>query len=189
MLFDGWSDLARLLVVGALAYAGLVLILRTTGKRTLSKMNAFDFVVTVALGSTLATALLSSEVSLSEGLLAFALLCALQYGVAFASTRLGWFKDIVKAEPRMLFFRGRFLADAMRKERVTRDEVLAAVRASGDGDLSVIEAVVLETDGSFSVVETAGGWSGDALENVNVGERDAEVPRARPQRDAPRGAT
>lgn len=45
-------------------------------------MNAFDFVVTVALGSTLATVLLSGDVSLLEGPLAFFLLCALQYVVA-----------------------------------------------------------------------------------------------------------
>ncbi len=50
MFFDSWYDLLRILVVGVLAYAGLVLLLRTTGKRTLSKMNAFDLVVTVALG-------------------------------------------------------------------------------------------------------------------------------------------
>lgn len=53
MFFDGWSDLLRILVVGSLAYAGLVGFLRVSGKRTLAKMNAFDLVVTVALGSTL----------------------------------------------------------------------------------------------------------------------------------------
>src|SRR5690554_6841422 len=78
MFFDGWDDLVRLLVVGTLAYGGLIVILRATGKRTLSKMNAFDLVITVALGSTLSSALLSQDVSLSEGLLAFVLLCALQ---------------------------------------------------------------------------------------------------------------
>lgn len=64
MFFNAWSDIGRVLVVGGLAYAGLVLLLRLTGKRTLSKMNAFDLVVTVALGSTLATILLSKDVAL-----------------------------------------------------------------------------------------------------------------------------
>lgn len=54
MLFQGWPGLARTAVVGSMAYAGLVLFLRISGKRTLSKLNAFDLVVTVALGSTLA---------------------------------------------------------------------------------------------------------------------------------------
>jgi hypothetical protein len=67
MLFDDWSGLLRVLIVGTSAYVGLVTLLRFTGKRTLSKMNAFDMIVTVALGSTLATVLLSSDVALAEG--------------------------------------------------------------------------------------------------------------------------
>ena len=50
----------------------LVIFLRLSGKRTLSKMNAFDLVVTVALGSTLATVLLTKDVALADGALAFA---------------------------------------------------------------------------------------------------------------------
>lgn len=67
MLFQGWAGLLRTLAVGVLAYSALVVVLRVSGKRTLSKMNAFDFVVTVALGSTLASTLLSKGVALAEG--------------------------------------------------------------------------------------------------------------------------
>lgn len=152
MIFDGWDDLFRLLIVGVCAYAGLVGLLRVTGKRTLAKMNAFDLVVTVALGSTLATVLLSSEVSLVEGLFAFALLCGLQYVVAMASIRSERFQSLIKADPSLLFFRGRFLSATMKTERVTEEEVLAAVRSEGIADLDTVNAVVLETDGSFSVI-------------------------------------
>ena len=55
MFFDSWTALGRVLLVGTLAYVALVAILRISGKRTLTKLNAFDLVVTVALGSTLAT--------------------------------------------------------------------------------------------------------------------------------------
>lgn len=58
MFFDGWLGLVRALVMGTSAYLALILLLRISGKRTLSKLNAFDFVVTVAIGSTLATVLL-----------------------------------------------------------------------------------------------------------------------------------
>ena len=50
MFYDGWEGIARTLVVGFLTYAGLVVTLRWSGKRTLSKMNALDLIVTVALG-------------------------------------------------------------------------------------------------------------------------------------------
>ena len=79
MWFDSWSELGRILVVTPLAYGALVAVLRLSGARTLSKLNAFDLVVTVALGSTLATVLLNSDVSLSEGVLALVVLVALQF--------------------------------------------------------------------------------------------------------------
>ena len=166
MFFDTWSDLLRILVVGLCAYTGLVLILRITGKRTLSKMNAFDFVVTVALGSTLASAVLSSDVSISEALLAFALLCALQFAITFLSVRSRRLQNLVKSEPALLAYHGTMLPDALRRERVTEKEILAAVRASGKATLSSAYAVVLETDGSFSVLDIPDKGAEDALRHV-----------------------
>jgi uncharacterized membrane protein YcaP (DUF421 family) len=152
MLFDGWLPLLRTAVVGILAYAALVFFLRVSGKRTLSKMNAFDLIVTVALGSTLATVLLSSTVSLATGALAFALLIGLQYAVTWLSVRSPVVRGFVKGEPTMLVHRGNLLEATMRRERVTEDEILAALRSEGVSDLSNVEALVLETDSSFSVL-------------------------------------
>ena len=86
-MFHTWAALGRVLVIGPLAYLALVLLLRISGKRTLTKLNAFDLVVTVALGSTLATILLSKSVSLTEGVLALALLIALQFAITWTSVR------------------------------------------------------------------------------------------------------
>ena len=173
MFFHEAHDLLRILVVGVGAYMGLVAFLRATGKRTLSKMNAFDLVVTVALGSTLATVLLNRDVSLAEGLTAFLLLCLLQYVVAWSSVRSNRFQGFVKAEPALLFLRGRYLKNRLREERVTEEEILAAVRGQGVGDLSAVRAVVLETDGSMSVV--TGAEAGlDALRPVQSQFRDEE---------------
>ena len=72
MFFHSWFDLLRVAVVGTLAYSALIVWLRISGKRSLSKWNAFDFIVTIALGSTLATAFLSKDVALAEGVFAFA---------------------------------------------------------------------------------------------------------------------
>lgn len=166
MFFQGWDGIWRTLFVGLLAYAGLIVLLRGFGKRTLSKLNAFDLVVTVALGSTLATVLLSKDVALAEGLTAFALLAGLQYVVAWASVRSTAVSRVVKGEPRLLLFRGRMLDSALRKERITPEEVLAAVRGAGRADLAEVEGVVLETDGSLTVVPCAEGIAQPALEGV-----------------------
>jgi len=139
--------------VAPLAYGGLVLILRVSGKRTLAKLNAFDLVVTVALGSTLATILLSKTVPLLEGLAAFVILAAMQFVVAWLSVRVGWFSNLVRSEPTLLLRNGEFLDRALLAQRVTRDDVKAALRSSGVGDPNEASAVVLETDGSISVIK------------------------------------
>ncbi len=152
MLYDSAAGLARVLLVGAGAYVALVILLRVTGKRTLSKMNAFDFVVTVALGSILATVLLSKDVALAEGVLAFVLLALLQYGVTWLSVRSKWFCSWIKSNPQTLLRDGVFLAGPMREERVTHDEIMAAIRQAGQDDPARVGLVTLETDGSLSVV-------------------------------------
>ena len=114
MFFDDWTGLGRVLIVGTLAYAALVLFLRISGKRTLTKLNAFDFIVTVALGSTLATVLLSESVALAEGALAMALLIALQFAITWLSVRAPWFRALVKSEPTLIFRDGRFLETTTR---------------------------------------------------------------------------
>ncbi|SDC32666.1 DUF421 domain-containing protein [Belnapia rosea] len=155
MFFDNWMGLLRVVIIGTLAYTALVLLLRVTGKRTLSKMNAFDLVVTVALGSTLATVLLSKDVALAEGVVAFTLLVLLQYAITWLSVRSDRVRSLVKAEPCLLLRDGQFLREAMRRERVTEDEVQAAARAQGIASLDDAAAAVLETDGSLSVIRRA----------------------------------
>jgi uncharacterized membrane protein YcaP (DUF421 family) len=133
-----------------------VLLLRISGKRTLSKWNAFDLVVTVAFGSTLATSLLSKETTLAQGVLAFGLLVGLQWSITWASVRSRTMERWVKAKPRLLLFRGQLQQEAMQQERVTESEVRAALREKGISAIEDVEAVILETDGSFSVLKQHG---------------------------------
>jgi len=156
MLFQGWSGLARTAVVAVLAYLALVLFLRISGKRTLSKLNAFDLVVTVALGSTLATILLNADVALAEGLVAFACLIGLQYVVTWSSIRWGWVKRGVRAEPTVLVRGGAPVTEALRRERVTEDEALTAVWEAGGRTLAEAEVVILESDGSLTAILARG---------------------------------
>ncbi|MFC7475480.1 DUF421 domain-containing protein [Dankookia sp. GCM10030260] len=168
MFFESWSSLLRVVVVGTLAYVALVLMLRISGKRTLAKLNAFDLVVTVALGSTLATVLLNRSVPLAEGVVGFMLLAGLQWLVAFGSVRSARFGALVKSEPTLLLHRGHFLDSTMRGQRVTREEVVSALRASGVARPEDAAAVVLETDGSLSVVpgSATNGREAEVLQGV-----------------------
>jgi uncharacterized membrane protein YcaP (DUF421 family) len=152
VFFVDWSVPLRILIVGSLADGGLIFLLRATGKRTLSKMNAFDLIVTVALGSTLATVLLDSAVPLVEGLTALALLIVLQFMITWGSVRSNLLRGLVKSEPTLLVRDGECLQGAMNRARVTRDELDAALRQHGLSEMRAVKLVVLETDGSLSVV-------------------------------------
>jgi len=131
MLFDSWSGIGRVLIVGVLAYAAFIAILRISGKRTLTKLNAFDHVVTVALGSTLATVLLSKDVALFKGLMAMAVLVFLQFAITWLSVRLPSINGMIKSEPTLLVPHCAFLDGAPRSQRVTRAEVLSVLRGQG----------------------------------------------------------
>jgi uncharacterized membrane protein YcaP (DUF421 family) len=153
MFYQSGSDILRTVVVGTLAYGLLILSLRVSGKRTLAKLNAFDLIVTVALGSILATILLSEEVALAEGVTAFLLLIGLQFVVTFLSLRSYRFARLVRSEPTLLLRDGEYCRAAMRRERVTEEEVETVLRTNGLRDPAAAAAVILESDGSFSVID------------------------------------
>lgn len=169
MWFDNWGQIGRVLLVGVAAYLTLILVLRVSGKRTLSKLNAFDFVVTVAMGSTLSTALLSKDVAYAEATTAFLVLALGQYVITKLSVWSPKFARLVRSEPRLLVSRGRFLDGAMTLERVTREEVLAVARTSGFMRIEDIDAVVIETDGSLTVMGSAPPVGEGSLATVKQG--------------------
>ncbi len=164
MWFDSWSDLLRVAAVGTAAYVFLVVLLRLSGKRTLVKLNAFDLVVTVALGSTLASILLSSTVSWSEGAAALGVLVLLQLVVSWTTSHLVSGRSVVTSRPTTLLRHGTIDHRALSAQRLTSAELRQAVRSSGIGGLDLVAFVVLETDGSLSVIPTSQLGDGRPLE-------------------------
>lgn len=151
--YNGWEPLARIVIVGTLAYLSLVLLLRISQKRSLAQLNAFDFIVTVALGASFGRVLTARQVALSEAITAFALLVTLQFLISWLQVRSKRFSHFVTAPPSLLYYQGRFLEREMRKERVTRDELHAVVMREGIGSLEGVAAIVLEANGKFAVVK------------------------------------
>lgn len=163
-LFGSWEAILHTLITGTLTYFGLIVWLRISGKRTLSKWNSFDFVVTVAFGSVLASALLTSSTSFVQAMVGVGLLVGFQYLLTWLSVRTATVQRLIKAEPTLLLFKGEMLDTTLKKKRIAKGEVLAAIRTNGHGQVEAIDAVVLETDGSVSVIPTL--KSGSALKDV-----------------------
>ena len=166
MFFDDVQGLVRVLIIGVLGYVALVFWLRVSGKRTLSKWNVFDFVVTIALGSILASVIISKSVALLEGILAFVVLIGLQYLITWLSVRSSKFAALVKAEPTLLMSDGEYCTAALKSQRVTKSEIRAAIRGAGILAIEDVAAVVLETDGSFSVMPHNSSGLKTALSDV-----------------------
>ena len=160
--FDGWEGIARVLVLGTLGYLALIVMLRVSRKRTLAQMNVFDFVYIVVMGNLLAMTILDDQVPLAKGLTALGLLIGLQALISWLTTRSRTIERVVNGEPTLLFHRGRFLTDAMRAQRVTEDEILAAMREEGVADMDEVEAVVLESSGEFSVLHVGDAGRGSS---------------------------
>lgn len=182
MFFESWSSVGRVLLTGVCVYVALVLLLRISGKRTLAKMNAFDFVVTVALGSTLATVVTSKQVPLVDGVVALALLIGLQFAIAWSATRSQRLNGVIKSQPRVVFHDGSFARAAMRDERITEDEIRAAIRQASVGGFDQVESVILESSGEISVVRREGGGGG-AQSAVLEGVRFDDPSRDRAPRE------
>lgn len=164
--FNGWESIARTATIAVLAYPAMLMLVRLNGHRTLAQLNAFDFIVTVALGSTLATALLSKDVALAQGIVAFAFLIGMQHGLSRTATWSNQLERLLNGEPTLLACRGEMLFKAMKKSRITNDEVLAALRSEGLSSLKEAEAVVLETNGRLSVVRRPSTPSVTAVEPI-----------------------
>lgn len=153
IFFSSWESIWRTFIVCIFAYVGLIAILRIIGNRTLTQLNAFDFIVNVALGSTLATVMLNKSVALADGLLALAMLVVLQLLISYLSSKVKPFNKMIKSEPRLLFFRGQFVDQMLGKLNISREELFQVVRSQGISDLHRVDAIVLESNGKFSVIK------------------------------------
>lgn len=167
LFFNSLSDLGRVLIAAPILYAAIILFIRLSGKRSTSQMNNFDWIVTVALGSIMASGLLLEDVTIMESVTAIGSLIALQALLTKLVFHQAWAGRLVKARPALLFAEGEFIDEALRAERVTRDEVLAAVRESSLGAIKKVQWVILETDATMSVIAKDGvSHDTDVLEGV-----------------------
>src|SRR4051794_12837214 len=115
-------------------------------------MNAFDLVVILVVSNAVQNAMVGPDTSLTGGLLAAMVLLAANWVVDQLDLRWGWFHRRIAGQPSLLVNRGRFVDDHLRREGVTREEVMQALREHGVDSLEDVQMAVLEVDGTISVV-------------------------------------
>jgi uncharacterized membrane protein YcaP (DUF421 family) len=173
--FDGWYLIARTATLSVIGFIALFAMLRISGKRTLSKLNVFDFVFVVAVGSVFAASIIDKDVTLIEGLISLAILIGTQVGLAKLAVYSRTAERIINGDPTILFEDGSFRHREMRKERITEEEVRGAIREEGVRKIEDVNAVVLENDGSLTVVWKGKGPGRSALRDVKDADGEEAV--------------
>ncbi len=165
-LFGSWINMANALIEAVVFYFYAILLLRLAGKTTVGTARIFDFVSTVAMGTMIGSTIISSTIALTTGMVGLTALVALQWSVAYASSRSGRFYRITTNTPRLLYDGSRFLTQNLLDERVSQGEVIAKIRESGHLSPESVRAVVLETTGDVTVLASPDGELGGVDEGM-----------------------
>lgn len=159
-----WVRAGLVAVSSVVMLFGIIGYIRIAGLRSFSKMSAFDFAVTLSIGSILGAVSLSSS-SLADGLVAVGILLGCQ--VLIARLRRAGPARVLDNEPVVLMHRGGVLDEGnMHRTRITRDDLIAKLREANVGSLQDVDAVVLETTGDITVMHGHGGISEELLSGV-----------------------
>jgi uncharacterized membrane protein YcaP (DUF421 family) len=152
MFFEGWGGIEHILLIAGVGYVAIVLYIRVLGKRVLSKFDAFDFIITVSLGSAFAGLVTSKESTVSDAVVALGALVMLQWVAGWVSKVIPGMQHLIRSDPSLLFYRGTFLKEVMEREHVNKEEILAGMRMAGFSSIDDVEAVIMERDGSLSAI-------------------------------------
>lgn len=164
-LFSASTDQVLLIIVATLGvFLTVITYTRVAGLRSFSKMSGFDFAMTIAVGSLMATVALT-KAPLIQGMVALAVLYFIQVAIALLR-KLSFFKNLVDNQPLLLMDGSRMLYDNMSKARVTETDITSKLREANVKDLSTVRAVVLETTGDISVLHGEGPIDPALLGNV-----------------------
>jgi uncharacterized membrane protein YcaP (DUF421 family) len=181
--FDGWPQLLRSVLSAAAIYIAMVAALRIAGEKALAKMSGYDMIVTVALGSIVATLPLTTSVSVTDAVAAAATFLGLQQLMRYLQARHMRVHHLARERPHLLLWNGRLLEDRMLENDISADEVRAAVRRSGILSLTQVRAAILENDGEWSIIPQSESPDLSAMEGLLIPDKD-EPPATKPARRA-----
>ena len=145
------TTLSAIILTALGIYIALVLLTRLSGKRSFSKMSSFDFAITVAIGSILASTILSKSIALQDGIIGLLILYIIQISVAYGR-RWETIRKLTDNKPTLLMKNGEILEDNLKKCKVTISDLKAKLREANVIQISEVKAVVFESTGDISVL-------------------------------------
>jgi uncharacterized membrane protein YcaP (DUF421 family) len=189
-MFDQWlsasaSSLAMVVLSAVAVYFAVIVFTRLAGLRSFSKMSSFDFAMTVAIGSVIATTVVAENPPLLQGIVGLGAIYGLQKLLSYLR-RFGWVSKLVDNQPVLLMKDGEVFLDNLRRTDVEETDLRSKLREANVLELSQVRAVVFETTGDISVLHSSDdnveleAW---LLEDV---EDATQTPSTNPLLDASR---
>ncbi|WP_010230879.1 DUF421 domain-containing protein [Gillisia marina] len=148
-----WTSLTAICITAVGIYLAVIIFTRLAGKRSFSKMSSFDFAMTVAIGSIIASTVLSKSVSLLQGVVGLAMVYILQISIAILR-RSSNVEKLIDNSPLLLMDGTRILHENLKKARVTESDLRSKLREANVLELSQVRAVVFEATGDISVLHS-----------------------------------
>ena len=140
---------------GAAIYFFLLVVLRLLGRRALSEITTFDFVLVLIIGEATQQALLGNDFSLVNAFVVIGTLITLDAAFSWLEGRFPSFSRVAESLPVVVLENGKLLEDAAKREGVTLSEILAQGRDKhGLERLEQFKYAILERHGGISVVPT-----------------------------------
>ena len=146
------SSAVEIIIRTLIIYLAILIGLRLSGKREIGQMTIFDLVVLLLIANAVQNAMVGSDTSLIGGILAAAVLLAVNLVVARMRLRWPRLRRWVEGTPTLLILHGKIIPNHMLREGIDEETLLAILREHGLADVSEVDMAVLEIDGSVSVV-------------------------------------
>lgn len=137
-------------------YISLILLTRLSGLRSFSKLSSFDFAITVAIGSLIASTVIAENPPLLLAISALLALFVIQMFVATLRRSSSFIRTLVDNKAILLMKGERMLEKNMKKAKISRSDLLAKLREANVLELSQIHAVIMESTGDISVLHHDG---------------------------------
>ena len=171
-LYNGLEPVLRVLFIAATGYLTLLVLLRISGQRALAQMSALDLVITVTLGSAFGRVITARDVALAEVVAAFVALVGLQWVIAQLWGRTHRLRRSVAVLPTLVFHDGAPIDSALAGHHLRVDDLHTAARQQGIGSLDLVQAIVFEANGQFTVMSKSQYGDGSAVDSVVDADRD-----------------
>jgi uncharacterized membrane protein YcaP (DUF421 family) len=136
----------------AAVFVFLWFLMRIIGKKELAEISAFELVLLVVIGDLVQQGVTQEDMSVTGAILATGTIALLVVAMSYAGFRWKRADRVVEGIPVVIVSDGRMVAESVRVERLTEDEVVSAAREQGIGDIADVRFGVLEPDGKFSFV-------------------------------------